>query len=277
MTIENGAASAATNDPALADDEADAGRETPDEVEVTYNGKSYSLPPELRDALLRQADYTRKTQELAGQRRAFEAEREGHRREAATTRAHLKDAARIVALNDHLMQLDRIDWPRLQAQDPARAAQAWQQRLQMKDLRDRAARAWIEKDRANATQAQRATARRAGEAHAHLSRLIADWSPGLDAKLARYGTEQGLSQSEITGAALQNPNFVRLLHKAHQFDEAAKRDKAKQTFDVAQSARPVTCVGGGGGTASRRTTDASGDTLSTEEWAKRERERMRRR
>lgn len=277
MTIENGAAPAATNDSALAENQTDAGVETPDEVEVTYNGKSYSLPPELRDALLRQADYTRKTQELAGQRRAFEAEREGHRRQAATTRTHLMDAARIVALNDHLAQLDKVDWRALQAQDPARASQLWQQRIQMKDLRDRAARAWTQRDRDNAGQAQRATARRAGQVHAHLSRLIVDWSPGLDAKLARYGTEQGLSQNEISQAALQNPNFVALLHKAHQFDEAAKRDKAKQTFDAAQGARPVTRVGGGGGTASRRTTDASGDTLSTEEWARRERERMRRR
>lgn len=271
MTIENGATQAA-NDPALADDD-----QTPEEVAVEYNGKSYSLPPELRDALLRQADYTRKTQELAGQRRAFEAEREGHRREAAAMRGHLHDAARIVALNDHLAQLDKVDWPALQGQDPARAAQLWQQRIQIRTLRDRAARAWTQRDQDQASQTQRETARRAGQVHAHLSRLIADWSPGLDAKLAGYGIANGLSQKEISQAALQNPSFVLLLHKAHQFDEAERKKKTKQTFDAAQAARPVTRVGGGGGTAQRRTTDSSGDTLSTEEWAKRERERMRKR
>ncbi|HEY2009519.1 MAG TPA: hypothetical protein VGH23_11050 [Rhizomicrobium sp.] len=276
MTIENGA-NAATNDPALPDDQVDDACDTPEEVEVQYNGKSYSLPPELRDALLRQADYTRKTQELAGQRRAFEAEREGHRHQAAAMRSHLQDAARIVALNDHLAQMDSVDWPALQGQDPARAAQAWQQRIQIKTLRDRAARAWSQKDRDHASHTQRATARRAGQVHAHLSRLIADWSPGLDAKLAGYGIANGLSQNEITQAALQNPSFVVLLHKAHQFDEAERKKKTKQTFDASQAARPVTRVGGGGGTAQRRTTDASGDTLSTEEWAKRERERMRKR
>src|ERR1700761_7141568 len=106
MTIENGAAPAATNDSALADDQTETGCETPDEVEGTYNGKTYSLPPELRHALLRQADYTRKTQELAGQRRAFEAERAGHRQQAVSMRTHLQDAARIVALHDHLAQMD---------------------------------------------------------------------------------------------------------------------------------------------------------------------------
>ena len=192
-------------------------------------------------------------------------------------RAHLMDAAKIVALNDHLSALDKVDWPQFQARDPARAAGLWRQRNQMKDLRDRAARAWTEKDRDHASQTQRVTARRAGQAHAHLSRLIADWSPGLDAKLAGYGIAQGLSRDEIASATLQNPHFVRLLHKAHQFDEAEKQKKSKQAFDAAQGARPVTRVGGGGGTASRRTTDAIGDTLSTEEWARRERERMRKR
>lgn len=119
MTIENGA-SAATNDPALAHDQTDAAVETPQEVEVEYNGKTYSLLPELRDALLRQADYTRKTQELAGQRRAFEAERQTHGRENTALRAHLTDAARIVALNDHLSALDKVDWPGLQARDRPR-------------------------------------------------------------------------------------------------------------------------------------------------------------
>ena len=155
MTIENGAYTA-TNDPALADDQTDPAVEAPEEVDVEYNGKTYCLPPDLRDALLRQAVYTRTTQELAGQRRAFETERAAQGRETTAMRAHLMDAARIVALNDHLTALDKVDWPGLQARDPARAAGLWRQRNQMKDMRDRAARAWTEKDRDHASQAQRA-------------------------------------------------------------------------------------------------------------------------
>ena len=57
------------------DGQADAELE-PGLAEVEIDGKTYKLPPELKDGFLRQADYTRKTQELAEQRRRMEAERE---------------------------------------------------------------------------------------------------------------------------------------------------------------------------------------------------------
>jgi len=272
MTIENGAEEAA-NDIALQNEEI----ETPQEVEVEFEGKTYLLPAELKDALLRQADYTRKTQDVAKARKALEAETAAHQERVSGARAHMLDAARVVALNDQLAQFDQIDWRGLQEKDPARAQQLLQHRARIKHLRDRAARAWTEKEKEHASHSQRATARRMDEVSAHLPRLIADWSPELDAKLTQYGTAQGLSRPEMTQATLHNPAFVKLLHKAHLFDEAERQKQKKQTFDAALAARPVTRVGGGGGTASRRTTDPSGDALSADEWAKRERERMRRR
>lgn len=41
-------------------------------VEVEYDGKLYEVPTELKDALLRQSDYTTKTQEVANQRKEVE-------------------------------------------------------------------------------------------------------------------------------------------------------------------------------------------------------------
>src|SRR3954468_4841262 len=101
MTIENGASAA--NDTALPDDC------DPELVEVVYDGKGYQLPAELKDALLRQADYTRKTQDVAQARKALEAERAAHLEGAALTRAHIQDAARVVALNDQLTQFAQVD------------------------------------------------------------------------------------------------------------------------------------------------------------------------
>lgn len=46
--------------------------EGPQFVEVEYDGKLYEVPTELKDALLRQSDYTTKTQDVAKQRKEVE-------------------------------------------------------------------------------------------------------------------------------------------------------------------------------------------------------------
>lgn len=55
-------------------DEAGAGEvpEEPEAVEVEFNGTKYQVPPELKDALMAQADYTSKTTEVANTRRTLD-------------------------------------------------------------------------------------------------------------------------------------------------------------------------------------------------------------
>src|SRR5947199_238059 len=89
MTIEN---AQAANDTALPDQTDEA----PEEAEVEYGGKTYTLPAELKDALLRQADYTRKTQEVAQGRKALDGARADHDRRVMAMRAHFSDAARVI-------------------------------------------------------------------------------------------------------------------------------------------------------------------------------------
>lgn len=56
------------------DEEPESEEETELEfVEIEYDGKLYEVPTELKDALLRQDDYTKKTQEVATQRKEVEA------------------------------------------------------------------------------------------------------------------------------------------------------------------------------------------------------------
>src|SRR5438105_8523 len=47
----------------------------PDVAEIEINGKKYTVPAELKDGYLMQADYTRKTQEVADIRKTVEAQK----------------------------------------------------------------------------------------------------------------------------------------------------------------------------------------------------------
>ena len=54
------------------EDSEEDSEEQPEAVEdlqiVEFEGKEYNIPPELKDAIMRQSDYTTKTQEIAEQR-----------------------------------------------------------------------------------------------------------------------------------------------------------------------------------------------------------------
>lgn len=269
-------------------EDAEAEQQAPEDVEVDYEGEKFRVPTKLKEALLRQADYSRNMNTLAEQRKALEAEREGWGQTKDAQQKHFNDAARIHALNDQidgvgtqLKQYENVDWnalfqsnPEAYHQHKVNYDQLKDRRDGLKEQRDTAARAWTDKEKEYEANANRTRGERIEHVRAELPKLIEGWTPELDLKMATYGTSQGLSQKEMTEAVLQNPKFAPILQKAMLFDAEKAKAKTQQTFEASQTAKPVTRVGGNGGSAQRRTTDASGDQLSTEEWAKRETARL---
>ena len=90
------------------DMEPDEPEEELDETE--YEGKTYKVPKEIKDALLRQSDYTRKTQELAEIRKAAEFERQSiaAAKEADEAADELKSDLRTV--DKALKSFENVDW-----------------------------------------------------------------------------------------------------------------------------------------------------------------------
>ena len=67
--------------------------------EIEHQGQVYRIPAALKGAFLRQADYTRKTQALADDRRAYMADREALNHWIETHGSSLGDLVLWVALN----------------------------------------------------------------------------------------------------------------------------------------------------------------------------------
>lgn len=90
--------------------EGDEGQPAEPEVEeVEFEGKKYTLPKEIKPALLRQADYTRKTQEVAEIRRAAEAERQAVEQEAKVREELSSELMQQKWVDDRLQYLSTID------------------------------------------------------------------------------------------------------------------------------------------------------------------------
>ena len=239
-----------------------------DDFEVEHDGQVFRLPGALKGGFLRQADYTRKTQEVAAHRRALEAERAAVAAQAGAHQAETADQAQLAALDHQLAELHSVDWRGFAAQDPGAAQALWTRFQQMAQARDGYAQALAHHADRKRLQAAREAAERMAQTGRVLQQQIEGWSPELAGKLVDYAQGHGVTLDEL-GAA-DDPRVWKILHRAWCGDEACQRDGAAKAAAQTQAVRPAVMVSGaaagGGGVR---------DELATKEWMKRRNDAIR--
>lgn len=104
----------------------------PEFLELTYNGEQVKKTKDEVIALAQQGfDYTQKTQQLAEERRAIQANAQAVTQQLQLQAAVTDKLAEAKAIESQLAQYQQIDWHTLRAQDPH---QAMQLEWQMRDL-----------------------------------------------------------------------------------------------------------------------------------------------
>lgn len=252
-------------DAARLDEESAALTPEDDLFELEVDGAVHSLPGALRGAFLRQADYTRKTQELAEHRRAVEAERHALSGERRAYRGASGDRATLQALDAQLEAFEDVDWDGLAEADPVRARDLWASYQETGALRDQFAYALSHHEAREELRAARESAEAMAATGARLREEIDGWSPEVAAKLVEYGQAFGVTLEELAEAA--DPRLWKLLHKAWRADEAS----AGEAQAEARQLRPAVTVGGGGATGG-----GPRDELGTKEWMRRRNDQMTR-
>ena len=266
------------NDDSLLTDQPDEGAtgtesdgaETPDDEseEVEHEGRKYVIPKALKSALMMQADYTRKTQEVAETRRALEAQQAQIQQQAQTQREYLQDAAKIVALNEQIQQFDQVDWNTLNEQDPVKAQQLWINYSRLKDARNDALGQLQQKEQQRALQAQQEAAKRLEESNAALSREIKGWGPELAGKLRDFAVGKlGFTAQEM--GQVTDARIVKLLHRAYLGDQLVSKQVAGATQKPTQVVKPVRTVGG------NAPAGKDPGRMSTDEWMRHRNEQLR--
>ena len=284
-------------DEAEGEDKAESDDKAQEDVEdVEYEGKSYKVPKELKDALLRQRDYTAKTTELAEQRRAFEAEQQTWKSQREESMAALPEEHAKVAVISNNMQgvqariaeLEKIDWPTWRAQvinlpddDPNKA-----QYRQYRTAYDAARETLADYERELATakndlstkEQQRLASQQEALAKARQetsAALIAEgWDQDRVTKVAEFGIKElGLTAEELRDAT--DPRTWKSLDRLVKAEEEVKRLtaalKQHETANRNSKAQEVTpaAKAKGSGASARDPASPRGDGLSTEEWMRR--------
>lgn len=236
-------------------------------VEIEHEGQVYKIPAPLKGAFLMNADYTRKTQELAEHRRALEESRRALAERGGLIEASMQDRARLIALSDQLADFEKVDWQAYAAQDPEGAQSLWSAYQTMSQARDRYAYAIQHQEQQAQLIAQRELAEQMQQAGAVLSRQIEGWSPEVANKLVEYASAFGVTIEELREVA--DPRLWQILHRAYAGDQAQRQQQASKRAEQTQAVRPAVQVSGGAsGLGSMR------DDLATGEWMRRRNAQM---
>ena len=259
-----------TQTPSGDDDARQHDDATPDDETfgVEHEGQVYQLPSALMGGFLRQADYTRKTQELAAYRRALLDERAAVARQAHAVASAGDDRVQLAALDHQLQMLAAIDWKAFAAQDPHGAQALWGRFQAMDQARGNLAQAVAHRAEGGRLHAARQKAASMAATGQALSRDIDGWSPELAAKLVDYAKGHGVGLDELGEA--DDPRIWKIIHRAWQGDCERQKDGAAAAAEKVQAVRPAIVVSGGaaGGGGVR-------DDLGTKEWMQRRNAQMR--
>jgi hypothetical protein len=188
---------------------------------------------ELRNGYQRQADYTRKSQALAEQRKAYEANLQAIQSE----REQYSQALEIMAAQqkNELAQYENIDWKTLKEDDPM---EYMEKRLEYQEARDKIVRVQQEQQRVAAEQQQRVQQQLSEIMQTEFTKLkealpaYADPSSNLKNELRDYGLSLGFSQQDLD--SISDHRVVLVLHKAMLQDRAAQG-----TVRKAKASKPV--------------------------------------
>ena len=189
-------------------------------VKVDGEEQEVSLD-ELRNGYQRQADYTRKSQALAEQRKAYEANLQA----ITSEREQYSQALQMMAAQqkNELAQYENIDWKTLKEDDPM---EYMEKRLEFQEARDKIVRVQQEQQRVAAEQQQRVQQQLSEIMQTEFTKLkealpsYADPSSNLKNELRDYGLSLGFSQQDLD--SISDHRVVLVLHKAMLQDRAAQ-------------------------------------------------------
>lgn len=219
-----------------------------DTEEVDYEGQKVRVPKIVKDSLLRHADYTRKTQELAEQRKAFEATRES----STTVHKDYVDAlANIKTYDAQLARYENVDWATLEATDPSAAQSHWRTFSQLKDGRATAEKTATAKQQSLAMESDRARDNRIQEVKAELEKILPEWAPDSDFEksIAKFGTANSLSKNDIAEATIRNPAWLKIINLARIGADLQTKQANTKRIEAAQAVKPAAEIGSRSATA----------------------------
>jgi len=242
-TEESEEADADTDDEELEADEEEVeedSNEQPTSLKLKVNGEELEKPLDEVIALAQQGlDYTKKTQEVAEQRKALEeyaqtvkVQEEVFMQQVQLQQALIGDVAQLTAVDKQLAAFNDVNWQELSDNDFVEAQKLFFTYNQLQQQRGQLATEL----EAKAQQIQQTQAAKMQEKIAQgkeiLAKEIPNWSRETTQELMTFGKEYGFSDDEL--GTIIDPRHVKVLHDAMQWRKLQKNSVAKNKVSQAK-------------------------------------------
>lgn len=205
-----------------------SGDETPGEpefAEIEVNGKVYQVPAEIKDGYLMQADYTRKTQEVAEMRRSMEAKSAEIEQAFNMSQEFVEARATLLNIDNELSQFQNVNWEQYENEDPMGAMSAWRRVQQLKEARTQIAGNLEQVQTQRSAAMEQESANRLRETREFAEKQIPGWSQEVDNKVTEFAVKElGFSLDTLKGA--YTPQVYKTLHLAWLGAQSLQKQQA---------------------------------------------------
>jgi hypothetical protein len=212
-------------------------------VKLKIDGQEIEKPLDEVISLAQQgADYTKKTQEVAEQRKALEdyaqtiqVQEQQLRQQAELQQALLGELAQITALDQQLAEFQAIDWNQLSESDFVEAQKLFFTQNKLQNQRTQLVNQLESKQQQIAQQQQQQLAERIAKGKEILAKEIPNWSQQTSQEIISAGKDfYGFSDAEMSSVI--DPRHVKVLHDAMQWRKLQSNPSVKNKVS---SAKPV--------------------------------------
>lgn len=197
-------------------EEASASEAAPEEsdlVELEWDAAVYKVPKTLKEAFMRHEDYTRKTQELAEQRRSLDHVRELSQStalERAFNDSISEESREISVIDAYLQQMGKQDWSQMSTD------QILRQKIELDNIKER--KSMLQEAIAQKRDKFNGEVKAKIDSLRKAAREQVKATDDMEKGLRDYARQYGFSDTELDNVLL-DPRSFRILMDASQFKQ----------------------------------------------------------
>ena len=197
--------------------------EQPQTIKLKVNGEELEKPLDEVIALAQQGvDYTKKTQEVAEQRKALEeyaqtiqVQEQAFQQQVQLQNALISDVAQLQAVDNQLAQFNDVNWQELSDTDFVEAQKLFFTFNQLQQQRSTLANQLTDKQQYLQAQQAQSIAEKVEKGKEVLAKEIPNWSRETSQAIILTGKEYGFTDDELS--MVVDPRHVKVLHDAMQW------------------------------------------------------------